>query len=267
MSQSLRQLHSSAPYVPALGRTPLRDEGCTRVRSEPPERSRRHWNEPAILGVSRRLAWLGCLAGTLSLVGCASRPPEPAPAPEPEEDALAAWERMITPSDRERLQRLPEAWTTALTQAREAGHAAELTALGALAEPTAGLPDPAPPPGRYRCRTIKIGGQGDLLDFIAYSWFECEITQDSDGKLRLDKLTGSQRQHGTLFPDTNTRMLFLGTLALGSEGSVPAYGTDPERDVVAALERFGPARWRLVQPWPYYESNLDLLELEPASAP
>ena len=37
-----------------------------------------------------------------------------------------------------------------------------------------------------------------------------------------------------------------------------------DRDLIAVLERIGPQRWRLVLPWPQYESNLDLIELVPA---
>src|SRR5690606_13945233 len=164
--------------------------------------------------------------------------------------------------DHARLRRLPEAWTTALAQTREAGYGSRIAALGPLADPDAALPDPPPPPGPYRCRTIKIGAHGGLLAFIPYDWFECEVVQ-SGGRPRLDKLTGSQRQHGTLYPDTDRRLVFLGTLALGSdETAAPAYGADPDRNVVGVMERFAPGRWRLVQPWPRFESNLDLLELE-----
>jgi hypothetical protein len=31
------------------------------------------------------------------------------------------------------------------------------------------------------------------------------------------------------------------------------------------VERVGPARWRLVLPWPRWESNLDVMELVPAT--
>jgi len=34
--------------------------------------------------------------------------------------------------------------------------------------------------------------------------------------------------------------------------------------MVAVLERIEHRRWRLVIPWPQYESNLDLLDLVPA---
>ena len=206
----------------------------------------------------------GGLAAVLLLTACATtRPPSPAETIETTPVA-PVWEAVITPADHDRLRRLPEAWSTALAQARRAGHDADLAALGALADPGAALPHAAPPLGRYRCRTIKLGAQGDLLDYIAYSWFTCEITAGEDGVLRLDKMSGSQRQQGTLYPETDRRLVFLGALALGStESAAPAYSIDRERDVVGVLERVGPERWRLVQPWPRFETNLDLLELRP----
>lgn len=216
------------------------------------------------LHATRRSSSAAYVAVTLLLAACASSPGAPVPETPPGVPVEPDWESVITANDHNRLRRLPDAWSTALAQARDAGHSPELAALGALAEPGAALPDPTPPPGRYRCRTIKIGAQGDLLDYIAYSWFACEIAARTDGTLRLDKLTGSQRQEGTLYPDTDRRLVFLGALALGSEESTaPRYGADQERDVVGVMERVGPARWRLVQPWPQFETNLDLLELEP----
>lgn len=213
---------------------------------------------PCLASVQSALA-VSVLVGLLSSA-CATAPLR---EPQPEESSAPAWSAAIVPDDRERLRTLPQAWSTALAQARAEGYGDRIRALGALADPAATLPDPEPPPGRYRCRTVKLGSPGDLLAFVAYGWFECDIVE-AGGELRLEKLTGSQRQHGTLYPDTNRRLVFLGTLAIGSnETTPPAYGAERERNVVGVLERVGPARWRLVQPWPHFESVLDLLELEP----
>jgi hypothetical protein len=173
------------------------------------------------------------------------------------------WPADLRPEDRARLERTDEAWTRALKQARDAGHGGDLKALGRLVEPGAALPVPAPPPGAYRCRTIKLGTPGDLLPFVQYGWFRCRV-EDSGTALRLVKLTGSQRAAGRMVDHGDQRWLFLGSEAWGEEKSWAAYGARAERDRVAWVERVDRARWRLVEPFPQYESLLDILELVPA---
>jgi hypothetical protein len=58
-------------------------------------------------------------------------------------------------------------------------------------------------------------------------------------------------------------MVFLGTLQLGDEQAVLRYGHDRERAVAGWLERIGDRRWRLVFPYPAFESVVDVLELVP----
>lgn len=177
----------------------------------------------------------------------------------------ADWRGVATDNDRERLRKARGAWEMALRQARAAGHGDELAALGPLADPDAGLADAAPPPGRYRCRTIKLGAKSaGLLDYVAYPPFDCVISAGPGQAMRFEKVGGSQRQKGMLWPDTPNRMVFLGTVELGDEPVPIEYGADVERDVAGVLERVAPARWRLALPWPRWESNLDLIELTPA---
>ena len=61
------------------------------------------------------------------------------------------------------------------------------------------------------------------------------------------------------------RLVFLGTLALGDETRAMQYGQDETRDVAGYLERIGPQRWRLVMPYPHFESLTDVMELVPAA--
>jgi hypothetical protein len=68
------------------------------------------------------------------------------------------WRALATRDDRRRLSDWRKAWVKALGEARPR-HRAEIAAEGALLEPDAALPQPAPPPGEYRCRTIKLGTQ------------------------------------------------------------------------------------------------------------
>jgi hypothetical protein len=81
---------------------------------------------------------------------------------------------------------------------------------------------------------------------------------------RLAKLTGSQRYVGLVFPGDPLRNVYLGTLAFADEERVLQYGQDDQRDVAGYVERIGPSRWRLVMPYPHFESQVDVMELIPA---
>lgn len=176
----------------------------------------------------------------------------------------AGWRALAGEHDRERLRGWRGAWEDALSEAREAGHGGEIAAAGALLDPDAALAGPALPPGDYRCRTIKLGSQGNrTLAYVAYPFFRCQV-RDEGGQPSFVKVTGSQRPIGLLYPENTRRMIFLGTLQLGDERLTLQYGRDRERDMIGIVERIGDARWRLVFPRPHFESTLDVLELVPA---
>ena len=176
----------------------------------------------------------------------------------------AHWRAVATATDRGRLRDWRTAFTKALRQARKAGHAADIAREGQLLDPDAALGPVPIPNGAYKCRVIKVGAKGPgLLDYIAYPAFDCRIAQS--GQLQsLTKLTGSQRQVGLLFAADPRRQVFLGTLVLGDELRAMQYGRDPDRDLAGWVERVGPARWRLILPYPRYESIIDVVELIPA---
>lgn len=176
------------------------------------------------------------------------------------------WRAIITPDDLDRLELVDQAWSRALDQARRLGGSGDFAGLGALTDPRAALSDPAPPPGDYACRTVKIGQQGEeaSLGYVVYGWFTCRIEQTPQG-LRLVKLTGSQRPSGLLFPEDGQGMVFLGSVSMDREPRATSYGLDDARDFAGRFERIGPQRWRLVVPFPEYESILDVIELVPAA--
>ena len=176
----------------------------------------------------------------------------------------ADWRAVATATDRGRLRDWRTAFTKALGQARKAGHAADIAREGHLLDPDAALGPVPIPNGAYKCRAIKLGAKGPgLLDYIAYPAFDCRIAPA--GQLQsLTKLTGSQRQVGLLFAADPRRQVFLGTLVLGDELRAMQYGRDPDRDLAGWVERVGPARWRLILPYPRYESIIDVVELIPA---
>ena len=176
----------------------------------------------------------------------------------------ADWRAVATATDRGRLRDWRTAFTKALGQARKAGHAADIAREGQLLDPDAALGPVPIPNGAYKCRVIKVGAKAPgLLDYIAYPAFDCRIAQS--GQLQsLTKLTGSQRQVGLLFAADPRRQVFLGTLVLGDELRAMQYGRDPDRNLAGWVERVGPARWRLILPYPRYESTIDVVELIPA---
>jgi len=178
---------------------------------------------------------------------------------------LRDWRAVVTPTDRDRYERLDAAWSLALQQARRQRGSGDLASTGDLIVPDAARASAAPPPGDYRCRTVKLGSQGgeEGLGYVVYGWFACRIEQTPNG-LKFSKLTGSQRPAGLLFPENDRRMIMLGSMALADEPPANSYSLRPDRDLIAAVERIGERRWRLVIPWPQNESNLDLIELVPA---
>jgi len=203
----------------------------------------------------------------LVLAACAATPPPPPPPPGGSGGAAALrdWRGIVTAADRDRYNRRDAAWSLALQQARRQSGSGDLAGVGDLIEPRAARAPVAPPPGDYRCRTVKLGSQGGEagLGHVVYGWFACRIERTPNG-LKFSKLTGSQRPSGLLFPEDDRQMVMLGSMALAAEPPANSYGQRPDRDMVAVLERIGDRRWRLVIPWPQVESNLDVIELVPA---
>ena len=217
-----------------------------------------------------RLAGAG--VALIALAGCGGRDgdavrspaemPVAAPAASP---STEQWSQRATAADRTRLRNWRSAWIAALADARAGGAGDRIAADSALYAFDVALPDPMPPAGDYRCRTIKLGAKGaGGLRYIAYPFFACRVA--AQGKVSaLDKLTGSQRATGIVYPHDTTRAVFLGTMALGDEREAVRYGRDKTRDMAGWVERIGPARWRVSLPYPAFESTLDVLELVPVT--
>ncbi len=173
------------------------------------------------------------------------------------------WRVAATPNDRERLRDWRKAFTEALAKARAGGHAADVAKEGVLLEPDAAIGQVPIPNGRYACRVIKLGAKQDgLLNYIAYPAFRCRIQQEK-ALQGFAKLTGSQRPVGLIFPGDALRQVFLGTLSLGDESGTMQYGRDAERDVAGYVEKLPDGRWRMILPYPAFESTLDVIELVP----
>ncbi len=170
-----------------------------------------------------------------------------------------------TAVDENRIARIGVAWQSALADARPR-FAGEIRKEGALLNPRAAQPRPAPTPGSYNCRLIKLGkAKAKSPAFERFKPFFCYVQVEED-LLTIVKQTGSQRPAGRLWEDDNSeRLIFLGSLALGDEQQPIAYGDNPKRDMAGVLERIAPFRWRLVIPWPQSTSKLDVFELTPVA--
>jgi len=176
-----------------------------------------------------------------------------------------AWKQVATDADEDRLDRINAAWAEALADVKR-NYASEVRKEGVLLDPNAALPRPAPTPGSYNCRLIKLGrGSPKTRAFESFKPFFCYVEVE-DELLTIVKQTGSQRPAGRLWEDDDSnRLIFLGSLALASEDQPLAYGDDPKRDMAGVLQRIEPFRWRLVIPWPQNSSKLDVFELTPVA--
>lgn len=180
-----------------------------------------------------------------------------------EQGGTDQWRAVAKRDDAASLGRLDDAWRMARAEADAKGFAAKVEKLGVLVDPNAAQAGRLqPPPGAYRCRTIKMGSRdGAGLAYVDYPWFACSVELTPGGDLILSKTTGSQRTQGLLYPDTDRRLVYVGAQAWGDEAHYPRYGQTPERDQLGVLERIGQNRWRLVIPWPKQEAKLELLEI------
>ena len=202
----------------------------------------------------------GILAAATLVAGCAERPPVLL-IPPPKLDAANAptpWREVALDEDAARLDAIETAWSEALAAGR-ARFGKAIDEEGPLLDAKAALARPEVPPGRYQCRLIRFSGRARGPAFTAFKPYFCYVEQEGE-LTTLVKETGTERQAGRLWPDSPTRLIFLGTLARGREAP-PAYGERRERDLAGTLERVAPFRWRLVIPRP--RSGLDVLEMVP----
>lgn len=170
----------------------------------------------------------------------------------------ADWRTIANSRDKAAIDALPARWAAALG-AVAAWRKRAVAAEGALLTPTAALVRPLPPPGRYRCRTLRLAPhrQGGFEAF--QPWF-CFIAEDGE-LTTLTKATGSDRPAGRLWPDGERRLVFLGATPRGPARSPPAYGDNRLTDEIGVFERTGDFQWRLVLL--RGDAGLDVIEFVP----
>ena len=176
------------------------------------------------------------------------------------------WLDVAKSEDANRISRVGTAWSTGLEEARRAGFDGEIKAEGKLLNANAAQAKPAPTPGSYSCRMVRLGREKPRGPaFQKFKPFFCYINVEGN-LFTIVKQTGSQRPAGRLWEDDNpTRLIFLGTLALGDEEEARAYGDDPRRDMAGVFERFAPFKWRLLIPFSQSGARLDVFELTPVA--
>jgi len=174
--------------------------------------------------------------------------------------AQAGWQEEASPFDVQRLADLDASRAKGLSEAQG----------GANMDVIHAVLDPARQPitaealiGSWRCRTIKLGG---MTASIVYTWFQCRIS-DHGGQLFFEKVSGSQRTSGYLYPQDGG-FVYLGALHMSTEpehtysgngASAGAAGT-PD-DQIGYLAGIGGKRARIEFPEPVQESTFDVLEL------
>jgi hypothetical protein len=164
----------------------------------------------------------------------------------------------IAIADKTRLADYSKVRTEAIAEAKAGGSAADNAILEKiLAGESLSFRGDFDPTGKWKCRTIKLGG---TLPLTIYDWFDCRISDDGSGWY-LKKTTGSQRTSGRFYDDDDARLVYLGALHYGGEEPV-AYGKDPQRDQVAFVFRPEADRLRMEFPSPRFESKLDIIELK-----
>ncbi len=196
-----------------------------------------------------------CLLALLPIFGCAQTPRPVAV------HSLSSWQKDIGDEDRKRLNGLWNSWARAIGEVRAAGEGAQLAAQGALLNPEAALPSAMPRPGRYSCRTVKLGGDAARGVRVAEP-VPCAIEPTASG-LRFSQGSGAQRLAGRLYPDGD-RLVFLGSLRLAMDQGAMPYGADSDRDQIGVIRPYAPGRWRLELPWPRWEATLVVVDITPA---
>jgi hypothetical protein len=202
----------------------------------------------------------------LGLAGCHTvRSPRPhAIDMPPEAPRDNDWRMIVSAADATRVGRIDEIWDAALADVRAHGGTTAIAAEGELLNPKAALPRPAPPPGVYHCRVVRLGLTKEVhtRTWAAFKPFFCFVAVEGP-LLIFTKGTGTHRPGGRLWDDSDTRMVFLGSVAAIPDGPLPAYGDSPASNQVGVVERIGDFRWRMVIPGSTPEAKLDVMELIP----
>lgn len=175
--------------------------------------------------------------------------------------ANAGWREQASDFDAQRLSKIGESRAKALDEAERGASPADLATIHSVldAQPASGSLV-----GKWRCRTIKLGG---ITPDVIYTWFNCRISERSGG-LFFEKTSGSQRSSGFLYPE-GSGYVYLGASYVtgekphaysGNGASIGAEAT-PD-DQIGYLSLLSDGRARLEMPYPLQELTFDVVELK-----
>jgi hypothetical protein len=165
------------------------------------------------------------------------------------------FDKLITPADRQRMEKYGDTRKEALDEARAGGSADELATLDKVVNAQPQAWSGFDMTGNWQCRTIKVGGISPL---VVYGWFRCRVSDHGSG-WTLEKASGSQRTKGRFFDDGDKRLTYLGSFYVDGEAVTP-YGRGPDSDQFGYVFRTGTKAFRIELPAPRHESKLDILE-------
>lgn len=174
--------------------------------------------------------------------------------------AQASWQDEVSRFDQQRISKLDEARSKGLSEASRGG---DMAAIHEALDPNPAQISGDALTGTWRCRSMKLGG---MTPSIVYTWFTCRISNRGGG-LFLEKVTGTQRTAGFLYPDANG-FVYLGASSAKNEpphrysgnGASAGAGATPD-DQIGLLTASSARAARVEFPYPVQESTFDILEL------
>jgi hypothetical protein len=178
--------------------------------------------------------------------------------------AHAGWQDQASRFDIDRLAHLEDSRAKGLSEAEGGAPQADLLAIHSVLDTEAVAGSPGSFAGIWRCRTMLLGG---MTPDRIYSWFRCRISE-RDGALYFEKLNGSQRTSGYLYPE-GPGYVYLGASyvtgekphAYSGNGAAAGSVATPD-DQIGVLSLLSDGRARLELPYPVQESSFDVIELK-----
>jgi hypothetical protein len=176
--------------------------------------------------------------------------------------AFAAWQDQASPADIDRLVQLPQIRAAAIHDARTGQGRGNWRAMAQVMSADGHAIPARALMGNWRCRQMKLGRMASYMVYDA--WFACNI-RPYKGGLLLQKMNGSQRFVGFLYPE-NGAWVYLGASSAVGEpyhdysGRSPSIGAEvtPD-DQIGLLTGIGNNHLRLEIP-AIQESLLDVVE-------